>query len=229
MNNQNSNSVPFNYNDIPAENLISWKQMARFIANPATDYLFYQIGARRVIGSAANAIIYNQMKSAIWKVTTKEGTPLTNGVMRKMGAILAKNNDVMPVIAATKIYTEMFNLAIQNIKCSSAELEKRLLKDGVKSSDVTKIVLEFHLLTDNEVEVDADVLEKLRDADKIIEAKAKAKPKAKAKAKAITARVKMKTPASRTIEVQTRASLTADQRADAIVMLQQRLDELIAM
>tara|TARA_R110002167_G_scaffold6089_7_gene27777 strand:- start:83 stop:799 length:717 start_codon:yes stop_codon:yes gene_type:complete len=234
----NNNSAPFDFSTLDSAKPATYNQIKFRIGNVATAVLFSRLDLNRDNFKSANRKIFTQMASALQTATIEK--PLTNADIQAIDA----TGDV------TK-YRAIFERAFAELYCTSEELHKLLIKDGLSAKKAGIAAGKYTLLHDdipvNVETVDAEALEKMQDFDKIIEAKAKAKAKAtiakakakpptaanitkaKAEAKVITARVKAKPPKSRTVEVQTRASLTDDQRADAIATLQQRLDELLAM
>jgi len=198
----NSNTTPFDYSTLDSAKPATYNQLKFRIGNVATAVLFSRLDLNRDNFKSANRKIFTQMASALQTATIEK--PLTNADIQA----IEETGDVSK-------YQPIFERAFTELYCTSEELHKLLIKDGLSAKKADVATNKYTLLHG-----DIPLVETVE-----------AKPKAKAKAKAptVTARVKAKPPKSRTVEVQTRASLTDDQRADAIAMLQQRLDELLAM
>ena len=222
MSYSNSNATPFDYSTLDSAKPATYNQIKFRIGNVATAVLFSRLDLNRDNFKSANRKIFTQMASALQTATID--SPLTNADIQAIDS----TGDV------TK-YRAMFERAFTELYCTADELHKLLIKDGLSAKKATAAAYAYTILH-GDIPLVETVEAKAKAKAKAMIAKAKAKTptaanitKAKAEAKVITARVKAKPPKARTVEVQTRASLTDDQRADAIATLQQRLDELLAM
>jgi len=182
-----STNTSFDFNSIPAEKPASWKQIKSRVGNPATTYLFNELGLKgdqRETYKATNRKLFNQMASALKTATLKN--PLNNGDIRAIDKSI------------TKAHQDIFNQAFKELYLEPNALGVLLLSDGLSAKAAQLAVTKYCEIT----------------------GKKKATTKAKAK---VTTRAKVKSDKPLKVSV-----LTDDQRADAIAILQQRLDALIA-
>ena len=188
----NNNSAPFDFSTLDSAKPATYNQIKFRIGNVATAVLFSRLDLNRDNFKSANRKIFTQMASALQTATIEK--PLTNADIQSIDA----TGDV------TK-YRAMFERAFTELYCTSDELHKLLIKDGLSAKKADVATNKYTMLHG-----DIPLVE-------TVEAKAP-----KAKAPKITARAKVKS--DKPLKV---SALTDGQRADAIAMLQQRLDELL--
>ena len=188
----NNNSAPFDFSTLDSAKPATYNQIKFRIGNVATAVLFSRLDLNRDNFKSANRKIFTQMASALQTATID--SPLTNADIQAIDS----TGDV------TK-YRAMFERAFTELYCTSDELHKLLIKDGLSAKKADVATNKYTMLHG-----DIPLVE-------TVEAKAP-----KAKAPKITARAKVKS--DKPLKV---SALTDGQRADAIAMLQQRLDELL--
>mgnify|MGYP003680755361 FL=1 len=125
----------FDFNSIPAEKPASWNQLKSRVGNPATDYLFNQLGLNgdRTQYKSTNGKLFNQMGSAIKTATIKK--PLNNGDVRAIAKGL------------TKAYKDIFNNAFKELYLEANDLGNLLLKDGLTAKEAQKVVVKYCAIT----------------------------------------------------------------------------------
>ena len=188
----NNNSAPFDFSTLDSAKPATYNQIKFRIGNVATAVLFSRLDLNRDNFKSANRKIFTQMASALQTATIDK--PLTNADIQAIDS----TGDVTE-------YRVMFERAFTELYCTSEELHKLLIKDGLSAKKADVATNKYTMLHG-----DIPLVE-------TVEAKAP-----KAKAPKITARAKVKS--DKPLKV---SALTDGQRADAIAMLQQRLDELL--